>query len=185
MEEDIQNPQKLDYAHLKDKQRKIRENFPTDLALKVHRALSWLQRAELEKTDNDVQFLLLWIGFNAAYTLELEDNHINERERLTIYFERLISHERQDRIYYLIWRKFPFEIKKLLDNRYIFAPFWKYHNGDNYHADWQKKMDGAKYKSDIKLKQEKDTAFVLSVVFDRLYVLRNQLYMVAQPGTAA
>ena len=51
---------------LKVKQRALRDGFSTPLTLRVHRALSWLRRAEAEQDDQDVRFILLWIGFNAA-----------------------------------------------------------------------------------------------------------------------
>jgi hypothetical protein len=57
---------------LKDKQRSLREGFLTPLSLRVHRALSWLRRAEAEDHDEDVRFILLWIGFNAAYAGDVE-----------------------------------------------------------------------------------------------------------------
>ena len=56
-----------DFQTLKDKQRKLRDGFPQDLSLRVHRAISWGLRAEKEVKDFDAGFLLLWIGFNAAY----------------------------------------------------------------------------------------------------------------------
>ena len=37
----------LDYASLKQRQRAEREFWSTNLGLRVHRALSWLARAEL------------------------------------------------------------------------------------------------------------------------------------------
>ena len=58
-------------SSLKSKQRDLRDGFPTALTLRVHRALSWLTRAEQEHDDLDVRFLLLWIGFNAAYLLDI------------------------------------------------------------------------------------------------------------------
>ncbi len=44
---------------LKQKQRKLREGFPENLGLRVHRAISWLMRAEKEQDDPDVAFILL------------------------------------------------------------------------------------------------------------------------------
>ena len=58
--------QPLDFRGLKDKQRELREGFPEALGLRVHRAISWLFRAECEDDDDDVRFILLWIGFNSA-----------------------------------------------------------------------------------------------------------------------
>lgn len=47
------------------------------LRLRVHRALSWLDRAE-QADDLDGRFIFLWIAFNAAYATE-----IDERQRLS------------------------------------------------------------------------------------------------------
>lgn len=52
----------LHHENLKAKQRELRGDFPEPLTLRVHRALSWLRRAEAEQTDEDVRFILLWIG---------------------------------------------------------------------------------------------------------------------------
>ena len=41
--------------------------------LRMHRALSWLQRAETAGDDDDVAFICLWIAFNAAYAQDLGD----------------------------------------------------------------------------------------------------------------
>lgn len=46
----------------------------TPFTLRMHRALSWLQRAEAAGDDDDVAFVCLWIAFNAAYAQELDDN---------------------------------------------------------------------------------------------------------------
>ncbi len=64
---------------LKEKQRRLRDGFSTPLTLRVHRALSWLRRAQAEANDLDVRFILLWIGFNAAYLSEALRNMDGER----------------------------------------------------------------------------------------------------------
>src|SRR3546814_5534148 len=74
----------LHHENLKAKQRELRGNFPEPLTLRVHRALSWLRRAEAEQTDEAVRFILLWIGFNAAYAGDVErsDEHTSELQSL-------------------------------------------------------------------------------------------------------
>lgn len=54
------------YDRLKAKQRAERHFYSTNQSLRVHRALSWLLRAEF-CDDLDRQFLFLWIAFNAVY----------------------------------------------------------------------------------------------------------------------
>lgn len=60
----------LTHAELKTKQRAIREDFPETMGLRVHRAISWIGRAEACGTDDDAKFIFLWIAFNAAYADE-------------------------------------------------------------------------------------------------------------------
>ena len=166
--------------NLKKKQRELRESFPTPLALRTHRALSWLRRAEESHKDLDVRFILLWIGFNAAYAgdldraLDTQSTTGGERERFDTFFKALVEMDKGNRIYTAIWERFSQEIRLLLDNRYVFAPFWKSQNGDFGGAGWEISFDAAKRAANSAL-AERSTPVVLSILFDRLYVLRNQL----------
>ena len=56
---------------LKEKQRSLREGFGESLGLRVHRAISWLQRAAKEQEDPDAAFVFLWIAFNSAYSQDI------------------------------------------------------------------------------------------------------------------
>ncbi len=117
-------PNAVSFARLKEKQRRIREAFPEHLGLRIHRALSWLGRAEADATDPDVRFILLWISFNSAYAAELA----SERGAFNAYFELLVDVDREHRIYSSVWKRFSQEIRLLLDNPYIFSPFWNHQN---------------------------------------------------------
>ena len=55
------------YTDLKTFQRAHRDNFSESLALRTHRGLSWLNRAEQSEDDPDAKFIFLWIAFNAIY----------------------------------------------------------------------------------------------------------------------
>ena len=160
---------------LKAKQRDLRDGFPRPLTLRVHRSISWLRRAEQEEDDLDVRFVLLWIGFNAAYAGDL-DRAVegNERERFEQFFAALVGMDSSNRIYDAIWQRFAHEIRLLLDNKFVFAPFWKHQAGEFGGAGWEVSFDAAKRAANRAL-AEKNTAVVLSILFDRLYVLRNQI----------
>lgn len=171
---------------LKDKQRALRDGFALQLTLRVHRALSWLLRAHREEEDLDTRFIHLWIGFNAAYAGDLEralDNDewagsrsgvANERQRFDGFFRDLVRLDGDGRLYKALWARFPQEIRILLDNRYVFAPFWKHHAGLPGGAGWDITFEAAKRAANAALAAG-DTPVVLSILFDRLYVLRNQL----------
>lgn len=66
----------MEVSLLKHKKQELKETFSTNLSLRVHRALSWLERSEQCSTEDIVsQFIFLWIAFNSAYACN--GRHIN------------------------------------------------------------------------------------------------------------
>jgi hypothetical protein len=55
---------------LKVKHKAVAERHAEPSRVRLHRAISWLKRAEQEAGDSDAQFIFLWIAFNAAYAKE-------------------------------------------------------------------------------------------------------------------
>ena len=161
---------------LKEKQRKIRSGFPETMGLRVHRSISWIGRAEACGEDDDARFIFLWIAFNAAYADETEFQAASPGERATFldYFVRLIALDRNKRIYKALWQRFSGPVRMLMDNRYVFNPFWQHHNSIEGFGDWEERF-AASLRAFGGAFQSGDTARVLTFVFDRLYVLRNQL----------
>lgn len=170
----MKNPNQFDI--LKAKQRGLRANFPSTMSLRVHRSISWIGRAEKEGNDTDAQFVFLWIAFNAAYADERALAGIAAGERTTFadFFNRLVHLDQEKRIYKAIWEQFSGPIRLLLSNRYVFSPFWQFHNGIEGYEDWEQRFAAAQ-KSVASALCSGDTARVLSLMFDRLYVLRNQI----------
>jgi hypothetical protein len=163
------------FASLKAKQRALRDGFPSNLGLRVHRSLSWLNRAEMAAGDDDAAFIFYWIAFNAAYAEALDDAALfGERTALADYFQRLTELDRDHLIYDAIWQRFSDSIRMLLQNKYVFQPFWKHQNHVAGYEDWQARFAASKRKVGAALGRS-DTRTVLSTLFDRLYVLRNQL----------
>ncbi|MBN8648831.1 MAG: hypothetical protein J0L55_12825 [Caulobacterales bacterium] len=163
------------FKKLKQRHRELRDNFSQSLTLRVHRSLSWLGRAESEDegSDDDVTFVLLWIAFNSAYAEEIDYNS-TERECFKKFFSIIVEMDKAQSIYNLVWTRFPKEIRLLLDNQYVYAAFWRNVNGDETCANWRERMSKDKDRINTALKH-RDTAQILSILFERLYVLRNQL----------
>ncbi|WP_051603076.1 HEPN domain-containing protein [Simplicispira psychrophila] len=148
--------------------------------LRMHRALSWLQRAEAEKGDDDLGFMCLWIAFNAAYAQDTGSHTDNASERQTFrsFVGEVCRLDANKALPALVWQVFPGPIRVLLDNQYVFQPFWDALN--NPRADgstpthWREVFDDARQRVHRALAQQ-DTEKVLYEVFVRLYTLRNQL----------
>ena len=165
----------LTYASLKSRHREVRENFPDSLGLRVHRSLSWLNRAEQEQDDQDARFIFLWIAFNAAYANEINDAwSMPERKMQSAFISKLVNYDNEQLIYKTLWKHFPKSIRLLIDNPFVYEPFWKYQRGSIKEDEWKYRFDKSKKEANQALGNS-DAAKVLMIVFDRLYVLRNQL----------
>ncbi len=160
------------FQELKQKQRDIRDGFPSDFGLKIHRAISWTGRAEQETDDPDAAFVFWWVAFNAAYANELAEGEA--RSEFQDFFAKLQTLDHDGRLYQSVWSTFSGSIRVFLENRYVFSPFWKHHNGEIGFDDWAERFRRAKHAFNGAL-MRKDTAVILSMLFDRLYVLRNQI----------
>lgn len=146
------------------------------MGLRAHRAISWIGRAEACGEDVDARFIFLWITFNAAYADEQEFQAVapGERAAFVEYFARLVALDQDQRIYKALWQRFSGPVRMLMENRYVFNPFWQYHNGIEGFEDWEERFKTSA-RSFAQSFQTGDSVRVLSFVFDRLYVLRNQL----------
>lgn len=160
-------------ATLKTRQRQEREHYSEALGLRIHRAISWLGRAE-QCDDLDGRFVFLWISFNAAYSNELAGISIAESEQFRGFLSKLVTLDAQQRLYSITWQKYTTAIRVLLDNQYVYQPFRNHHNRIAGFSDWAARFKASKQTANIAL-ANKDTATVLGVIFSRLYTLRNQI----------
>ena len=132
------------YSRLKAKQREDRGHYHPNASIRIHRALSWLNRAEACE-DEDGRFVFLWIAFNAAYANEVsEEYRLSEQQAFQQFIERLLGYDNAKSLYNLVWAEFPKSIRALLNNPYVFQPFWDFHNQKMSETDWQERFDQAK-----------------------------------------
>lgn len=146
------------------------------MSLKLcHRILKARQRSERETNDNDAQFIFLWIAFNSAYANEIHDNKLfSEQETFSNFLKRLCDLDDNNRLYNLVWEEFASSIRLLFSNKFVYAGFWDYQRQIKTEEVWKAEFKKANAISKKAL-GNKDTATVLSIIFSRLYTLRNQM----------
>ena len=49
----------------------VQADLPEPVRLRVYRAMSWLKQAQ-QSPEQDMQFMGLWVAFNAAYARDLQ-----------------------------------------------------------------------------------------------------------------
>ena len=164
----------LDYQTLKEQHRKIRESQPDDVKLKIHRALSWLKAAESQE-QSDTKYLLLWIAFNAIYSREFEQEKFRgEKSLYNNFISKLVKLDKDNLIYKIVWDNYSGHYRVFIENRFVFRKFWDFVDEKTSEQEWKDKFEKEKKSASIYL-VKKDTANFLSILFDRLYILRNQL----------
>ncbi|WP_194756655.1 HEPN domain-containing protein [Aliidiomarina indica] len=165
------------HSTLKEYQRKHREQWGTGLNLRVHRALSWLNRAEQERAaaDTDCEFIFLWIAFNAAYSSQYtQEIRMSEKAAFDSFLGRIVDYDKKKSLYGIIWEHYTTDIRALMDNQFVYQPFWDRVNADAKDESWREGFTLAKRRSHQAL-AEQDVVTSLSILLSRLYTLRNQL----------
>ena len=150
-----------------------RSECPEDIRIRLHRSISWLQCAEKNSGDEDVNFITLWIALNACYAMDgVGENLKSERGRFKTFIQTLVEADEEQRIFNLLWDKFSGSIRVMLNNQYVYRGFWDYQRGDapSWKASFEKSNEEA-----IKYLSANNVSGVLEILLDRLYILRNQL----------
>ena len=161
---------------LKAKFQNLGTEVPEEFQLRIYRSISWIATATKQSDNLDIRFLCLWIAFNAAYAKRFNSSDVFPKESNLVenYFYHLNKLDQYDRIYNAIWDKFSDPVRNLMKNKYIYLPFWKHQFGELTEDKWQDKFERDNKFFNTVFSQ-RETAKVLSSLFRRLYVLRNQL----------
>ena len=150
---------------------------------RMRRAYTWLERSEGKGTEDIERFVFLWIAFNAAYGDEsalrefVEGGEARETEpdRFRTFLGNIVEQDEAGVLERIVWDEFPGPVRVLLSNRYVYRPFWLAVWGSDRGGDWRRRFEGSKRVALAAL-SNRNVSTVLSVVFDRLYTLRNQIF---------
>ena len=161
-------------AELSVRWEEVSEGLPDALNHRLRRALSWIGRAEKEPDDPDAAFIFYWIAFNAAYAKDKpHDPDTSERDLFDDYFRGLLGLDSDHIIYNAIWERFSGPIRVLLDNQFVYQPFWNDLAGKG-DGRWKDRFATSKGTVHRALANH-DTLSILNILFSRLYTLRIQL----------
>ncbi|MDY6421316.1 MAG: HEPN domain-containing protein [Succinivibrio dextrinosolvens] len=153
-------------------------SFDETFRTRIHRSLSWLRKADsfTEESDLDMKFICLWIAFNAAYgkSLPALDHSCSEKYAFKSFIEKIISLDSVNLLASVVCGKYAMRISFLVENKFTFHKYWDFTKGVEEASDWKRSLSASVKKyNDCRISM--DVSTILSIVFDRLYVLRNQL----------
>ena len=111
-------------ASLKDKLHAKSESLEKPSRVRLHRAISWLARAESESDDQDAQFIFLWIAFNAAYAREFGFEE-SSRQQLREFFAKLLPVDPNHMLRTLLFKEFSSTAQMLIGSTFVFGPLYR------------------------------------------------------------
>lgn len=141
--------------------------------VRLHRAISWLSKAEQEADDPDAAYIFLWISFNAAYAKQFGFES-TERETLQTFIDTLVKVDSNKQLNAAVFTQFTGPIRVLIENKFVFEPFWKALRDHDSSNRWKTQFEASNQRAFGAVMASR-TEVVLAIVFERLYVLRNQL----------
>ena len=148
------------------------------LNLRIRRALSWFDRATVAQSepDEDMEFLLYWIAFNALYGQLVPPSLPREDLKLILhYLKAVVKLDSRESLKASILSDYQLSIEELANNQYIYYRYWHFRSGDSDCADWKSRFNADQRSVNTAL-HHKEILTVLRIVFSRLYTLRNQLF---------
>ena len=157
-----------------------KDSRPDDYTVRLRRIETWLRRAEaaLGADDPDVAFVLYWIAFNAAYARDVSSRNPDTLAAIRRYFRDLLDVDHRNAIREAIWNNCDDQIHTLVDIEYLYRAYWEHANAESKETvEWKGGFnnDKALVRDALQANRYDHIRKVLRIVFDRLYVLRNQL----------
>jgi hypothetical protein len=137
-------------------------------SVRVWRGLSWLERSEASE-DTEGKFISLWIAFNAIYGY-LDDDGRNAADHSSwqSFLAQLVKHDGLSSLDEVVYKNQKY-ILYLIDNQYIFRPFWS--QQPNWETLFKKSRQNA-----LRDFGNHQILPILQELFERLYILRAQVF---------
>lgn len=158
--------------HLKAQLKNKEAELEGQLAMRLHRAISWLQSAQ-EAQSVDIEFISLWIAFSSCCSIDTQGDHpLGHHDQFVCFVEQLVGLDSEKKIYRCLWQEYSGHVKALIRNPYVFHAFWQSQRQGNEH--WKTEFDQSSLQALNALSRQR-VAELASIVLDRLFVLRNQM----------
>ena len=135
-----------------------------------------------EDEDYDAACIFYWISLNAAYAQDIplgltKGKNWTETDEFKAFADKVVERDAENSLARLIFDNNREIILRLTEDTYLYKGFWLARNGTYSGQSWQTRFEKERnstrqhlMKRDYRLVRE-----ILPVIFDRLYVLRNQL----------
>ena len=171
---------------LRERFEKIRK-WDDDTSLRIHRALSWAERGLLakESDDPDAACIFFWIAFNAMYARKTADyTEGREQQDMSKFLRTVADLDTGKTVYTALWGCWEDALEGFIANQFVYKPFWDHEKGIPNNENWKQRLEEDKQRAQ-QLHRRQDGLPAMRTLFERLYVLRNQLHHGGSTGSSS
>jgi len=137
-------------------------------SVRIWRGLSWLERSE-SAPDVEGRFISLWIAFNAVYGYLQEDGFsAPDHATWQAFLAAIAKADTAGHLGRILWDR-QVDVLRLIDSKYQFRPFWL------GHPEAEQKLKRSRRQAIMHF-NDQSVVGVLEELFERLYVLRQQVF---------
>ncbi|RZG66300.1 hypothetical protein EXE25_10585 [Acinetobacter bouvetii] len=138
--------------------------------LRILRGLSWLKKAYDLNEEPDLQYMSLWISFNAVYAQTTEPNE----KCLPQFLQMLCQKDGEGKLGQMLWAKLSQPVQALLHQHALYQGFWDYQNAQISMEQFKEGLAQDMEQQRLAMQQQ-DTTALLILLFKRLNTLHIQL----------
>lgn len=153
---------------LKEQLHNSKDTLPDDLALRLHRAISWIEASEKEE-NLDQQFVALSVALACCYQLDATE----EAKSFNQFAYKLSDCDSGRKIFELLWEKYSGPVKALIKNPYVYDLFWQAQRDKS--IEWQQAFEQSSVAA-LNALSRRQLPELLAAVLERLFVLRSQIF---------
>lgn len=142
-----------------------------DTAIRIHRAFSWLGRAEAcHKDDPDIALLCRWAAFNALYAQwDIDEGStISDKFSWQHFASRILELDEDEHVAFIIRRQ-ERRINEMFASKYLNSRNWRKHEIANHQERDQAVIDYLRWR------QTQNWSLIFEGILDRIYLVRCQM----------
>ncbi|MBA63980.1 MAG: hypothetical protein CMJ76_16620 [Planctomycetaceae bacterium] len=164
-------PHQLTTTQLGELWEPYKRTVQPNTAIRIHRSLSWLKRAEAcQNDDPDIALLCRWSAFNALYAQWNIDEGFTEPEKLSwqVFADRILNLDSEQYICFVIQRQ-DRRINEMFASKYLNRKSWSKYEIPNHKKRDHSVIDYQQWR------QTKNWSRIFDGLLDRIYLIRCQM----------
>lgn len=159
----------------------MKGGLSNDTYVRVYRSISWIRACDAPGLGDEFRLFALWVAFNSLYGgsdfdfITKNTQRVSDKRMFKRFLSALADRD-SDGLRKVLYRNYSLFQEDLIDNRYVHYGFWiDRFQREPDEAQWARQFENDRRRM-RKAFKETNLAVMMDLLFERLYVLRNQVF---------